>query len=36
VTPFLVLLFAGAVVTTITWKWNAWEGGKINQVTDDA
>jgi membrane fusion protein (multidrug efflux system) len=23
-------------MATITWKWNAWEGGKIDQVTDDA
>jgi len=30
------LLLAAAVVTTITWKWNAWEGGKNSQVTDDA
>jgi hypothetical protein len=30
-TPALVLLLAGALVATITWKWNAWEGGKINQ-----
>jgi membrane fusion protein, multidrug efflux system len=36
VTPLLVLLRAGTIVATITWKWNAWEGGKINQVTDDA
>src|SRR5215472_5478259 len=35
-TPALVLLLAAAVVTTITWKWNAWEGGKNSQVTDDA
>jgi len=35
-TPLLVLLLAAAVVVTITWKWNAWEGAKIDQVTDDA
>ena len=35
-TPALVLLLAGAVVATITWNWNAWEGGRIEQVTDDA
>ena len=35
-TPALVVLLACAVLATITWKWNAWEGGKINQVTDDA
>jgi membrane fusion protein (multidrug efflux system) len=32
----LVLFLAGAVVATITWNWNAWEGGKIEQMTDDA
>jgi membrane fusion protein (multidrug efflux system) len=31
-----VLLLAAAVVFTITWKWNSWEGGRIEQVTDDA
>jgi|SRR5271169_5860927 len=35
-TPLLVLLLAAAVVATVTWKWNAWEGGKIDQMTDDA
>jgi membrane fusion protein, multidrug efflux system len=35
-TPGLVVLLAAAVVFTITWKWNAWEGGRIEQVTDDA
>jgi membrane fusion protein (multidrug efflux system) len=35
-TPLLVLLLAAAIVATISWKWNAWEGGKIEQVTDDA
>jgi membrane fusion protein, multidrug efflux system len=35
-TPLLVLLLAGAVVVTITRNWNAWEGGRIEQVTDDA
>ena len=35
-TPLLVLLLAAAVIATITWKWNAWEGGKIEQTTDDA
>jgi membrane fusion protein (multidrug efflux system) len=32
----LVVLLAAAVVTTIVWNWNAWEGGRIDQVTDDA
>jgi membrane fusion protein (multidrug efflux system) len=35
-TPLLVVLLAAAVVFTITWKWNSWEGGRIEQVTDDA
>jgi membrane fusion protein, multidrug efflux system len=35
-TPILVLLLAAAVVITITRDWNAWEGGRIEQVTDDA
>jgi membrane fusion protein (multidrug efflux system) len=35
-TPILVLLLAAAVVITLTRDWNAWEGGKIEQVTDDA
>lgn len=35
-TPTLVVLLTAALVATITWKWNAWEGGKIDQVTDDA
>jgi membrane fusion protein (multidrug efflux system) len=35
-TPLVVLLLAIAVVITITRDWNAWEGGKIEQVTDDA
>jgi len=35
-TPALVVLIAAAVVTTITRNWNAWEGGRIEQRTDDA
>jgi membrane fusion protein (multidrug efflux system) len=35
-TPILVLLLAAAVVVTLTRDWNAWEGGRIEQVTDDA
>src|SRR5262249_5068966 len=35
-TPLLVLLLAAAVVITVTRDWNAWEGGRIEQVTDDA
>ena len=35
-TPMLVLLLGAAVAITLTRNWNAWEGGKIEQVTDDA
>jgi membrane fusion protein (multidrug efflux system) len=35
-TPLLVVLLAAVVVFTITRNWNAWEGGHIEQVTDDA
>ena len=35
-TPILIVLLAIAVVVTVTWNWNAWEGGKVDQVTDDA
>jgi len=35
-TPLLVVLLAVAVLITVTWKWNSWEGGKVEQVTDDA
>jgi membrane fusion protein (multidrug efflux system) len=34
--PILVVLLALAVLITITRNWNAWEGGKVEQVTDDA
>jgi membrane fusion protein (multidrug efflux system) len=36
VTTILVVLLALAVLVTITRNWNAWEGGKVEQVTDDA
>jgi membrane fusion protein (multidrug efflux system) len=36
VTPFLVVALALAVLITITRNWNAWEGGKVEQTTDDA
>jgi membrane fusion protein, multidrug efflux system len=36
VTPFVVVLLALAVLITVTRDWNAWEGGKIEQITDDA
>jgi membrane fusion protein (multidrug efflux system) len=35
-TPLLVVLLAAAVVFTIIRNWNSWEGGHIEQVTDDA
>jgi len=35
-TPLLVVSLAAAVVFTITRNWNSWEGGRIEQVTDDA
>jgi membrane fusion protein (multidrug efflux system) len=35
-TPAGVVLLALAVLITITRNWNAWEGGKAEQVTDDA
>jgi membrane fusion protein, multidrug efflux system len=35
-TPALVVLLALAVLITLTRKWNSWEGGKAEQVTDDA
>ena len=36
ITPTLVVILALAVLITITRNWNAWEGGKVEQVTDDA
>jgi membrane fusion protein, multidrug efflux system len=35
-TPMLVLLLAAAVVISLTRNWNAWEGGKVEQMTEDA
>jgi membrane fusion protein, multidrug efflux system len=35
-TPVLVILLTIAVVLTITRNWNAWEGGRVQQVTNDA
>jgi membrane fusion protein (multidrug efflux system) len=35
-TPALILLMALAIAITITRNWNAWEGGRIEQVTNDA
>jgi membrane fusion protein (multidrug efflux system) len=34
--PAVVVLLIAAVVFTLTWNWNAWEGGRAEQVTDDA
>jgi len=36
ITTILVVLLALTVLITITRNWNAWEGGKVEQVTDDA
>jgi len=36
VTPALVVLLALAVLITVTRNWNSWEGGHVEQVTDDA
>ena len=36
VVPAVVVLLAAAILFTITWNWNSWEGGRIEQVTDDA
>jgi membrane fusion protein, multidrug efflux system len=35
-TPVVVLLMALAIALTMTRNWNAWEGGRADQVTDDA
>jgi len=31
-----VLFLAAAIVVTLTRNWNSWEGGRIQQITDDA
>src|SRR5260370_16322132 len=36
VTPLLVVALALAIFITITRNWNAWQGGKTEQVTDEA
>jgi len=36
VTPLVIVLLALAVLITVTRNWNSWEGGKAQQVTDDA
>ncbi len=35
-TPILVVLLALAILIAVTRNWNSWEGGKAEQVTDDA
>jgi membrane fusion protein, multidrug efflux system len=35
-TPAMVILLALAIVFTITHNWNSWEGGRIEQITNDA
>jgi membrane fusion protein, multidrug efflux system len=35
-TPLAVMLLAAAIVFTMTRNWNAWEGARIEQVTNDA
>jgi membrane fusion protein, multidrug efflux system len=35
-TPIVVLLLAALIIVGITLNWNAWEGGRTEQVTDDA
>ena len=36
VTPLLVVALGLTVLITITRNWNSWEGGKVEQKTDDA
>src|SRR5271163_324922 len=36
VTPVLVVLLALAVLVAVTRNWNSWEGGHVEQATDDA
>jgi membrane fusion protein, multidrug efflux system len=35
-TPVLIVLMALAIALTMTRNWNAWEGGRAEQVTNDA
>lgn len=35
-TPLIIVLLAVAVIVTVTRNWNAWEGGHVEQVTNDA
>ncbi len=36
VTPIAIVLLAAALVITLTRNWNAWEGERVKQATDDA
>src|SRR5215510_7545661 len=35
-TPIVVLLLAATVVVTLTWNGKVWEGGRIEQTSEDA
>src|ERR1700750_1392061 len=35
-TPLLIVALAIAIIVTLTRNWNAWEGQKTDQVTNDA
>src|SRR3954471_15705745 len=35
-TPVVIVLLAVAIVATLTRNWNAWEGERVEQVTNDA
>ena len=35
-TSLVVILLAIAIIVTITSSWNSWEGGRVEQVTNDA
>jgi len=35
-TPAVVILLALSIIFTITHNWNSWEGGRIEQITNDA
>jgi membrane fusion protein (multidrug efflux system) len=36
VTPVAIVFLAAALVITLTRNWNEWEGGRVEQATDDA
>src|SRR6202035_487129 len=35
-TPLLIVAVAIAIIVTMTYNWNAWEGHRIEQATNDA